>query len=362
MRFLRPCSFAVFALLSLIGMAPASAEPYLALRQGLKCVACHVNPTGGGLRNDFGAVFAQQLLPQKTTGEAPIFSGKISDLVRIGADLRASWSNTSIPNQSSQHSFDLDQGRVYGEVTLIPQKLALYVDELVAPGAAQTEEAYVRYGNTANGWYLKGGRFYLPFGWRLQDQSAFVRQVTGINMASPDEGVELGYENAQWSAQLALSNGAGNAGQNSGHQVTAQAVWVKSAMRFGAAASMTQSDLGDRRMGGVFAGFKAGPLVFLGEADLVRDEGFADGPRSGISALGEVNWGIRTGHNLKLTGEYYDPDRDIDEDQQNRWSLVYEFTPLPFVQLRAGYRRYEGIPQNDLQNRKLTFIELHGFF
>ena len=75
-----------------------------------------------------------------------------------------------------------------------------------------------------------------------------------------------------------------------------------------------------------------------------------------------MNWGIRNGHNLKLTGEYYDPDRDVDEDEQNRWSLVYEYTPLPFVQLRAGYRRYEGIPQNDLQNRKLTFLELHGFF
>ena len=362
MRSLRLCSLAAFALSMLVDHAPAFAEPYLALRQGLKCVACHVNPTGGGLRNDFGAVYAQQLMPQRPTGETPIFSGKISDLLRVGADLRASASNISIPDQDSQHGFDLDQARIYGAVTLIPQKLSLYVDELVAPGAAQTEEAYVRYDDATRGWYLKGGRFYLPFGWRLQDQSAFVRQVTGINMATPDEGVELGYESAQWSAQLAVSNGAGNAGQSSGHQVTAQAVWVRSAMRFGAAASMTDSDLGDRRMGGVFAGFKAGPLVLLGEADLVRDEGFADGPRSGVSALGEVNWGIRNGHNLKLTGEYYDPDRDVDEDEQNRWSLVYEYTPLPFVQLRAGYRRYEGIPQNDLQNRKLTFLELHGFF
>lgn len=341
---------------------PALAEPYLAVQQGLKCVSCHVNPTGGGLRNDFGTLFAQQQLPQNPVKDAPIFSGKVSDLVRLGADLRSSWSNTSIPNQESRRKFDLDQARVYGEVTLIPQRLALYVDELVAPGTAQTQEAYVRYGNTANGWYLKGGKFYLPFGWRLQDSTSFVRQLTGINMASPDTGVEIGYEAAQWSAQLAISNGVGNATEESGHQAVAQVVWVRSAMRFGAAASATDSDLGDRRMGGVFAGLRTGKVAWLGEVDLVRDEGFIDGARSGVSALGEVDWNIRAGHNIKLTGEYFDPDRDIDEDEQNRWSLVYEFTPIPFLQLRAGFRRYEGIPQNDLQNRRLTFIELHGFF
>ena len=362
MSFSRLRLAAVLLLMSLGHGASAFAEPYLAVRQGLKCIACHVNPTGGGLRNDFGTVFAQQLLPQHRPSEAPVFSGKISDLLRLGADLRTGWSGTSIPNQSSQRKFALDQARIYGEVTLIPQRLALYVDELVAPGSAQTQEAYVRYGGQANGWYAKGGQFYLPFGWRLQDSSAFVRQLSGINMTTPDTGVELGYESPQWSAQLAVSNGAGNVTEASGHQIVAQAVWVRSAVRFGAAAATTESDRGDRRMGGVFAGLRTGRLSWLGEADLVRDEGFAEGSRSGVSALGEVNWSIRDGHNLKLTGEYFDPDRDVDEDEQNRWSLVYELTPLPFIQLRAGYRRYEGIPQNDLQNRRLTFIELHGFF
>jgi len=34
----------------------------------------------------------------------------------------------------------------------------------------------------------------------------------------------------------------------------------------------------------------------------------------------------------------------------------------PGLQLRLEFRRYRGIPQNDLQNRRLAFIELHGFF
>jgi len=42
--------------------------------------------------------------------------------------------------------------------------------------------------------------------------------------------------------------------------------------------------------------------------------------------------------------------------------VVYELTPLPFVQLRAGFRRYRGIPQNDSENRQALFVEVHAFF
>ena len=180
--------------------------------------------------------------------------------------------------------------------------------------------------------------------------------------STPDNGVELGYERGAWSGQLAVTNGAANAGTGSGHQVTTQAVYVQRLWRLGAAASFTQSVGGNRRVAGLFAGVRAGPVAVLGEADLVRDEGFAGGARNLRSALAEADYAIARGHNLKVTAEYYDPDQAVREDQQTRYSLLYEYTPLPFLQLRAGLRRYRGIPQNDLQNRRLTFVELHGFF
>jgi hypothetical protein len=340
----------------------AAAEPYLALRQGLACSVCHVNPTGGGLRSAYGVAFAQRVLPAHgLSAGVPEWTGGFGDFLRLGGDLRESWSRTEVPHQPAQQAWALDQLRLYADLAMIPHRLAISVDESLAPGNAHAQEAYLRYTDPDASWYAKAGQFYLPFGWRLQDNTAFVREVSGIGMTTPDQGIELGFERPGWSAQIAFTNGAANAGTGSGHQWTGQAVALVPPGRIGVAMAGTQAAAGNRRVAGVFGGLVTGPLVWLGEVDAVQDDGFPEGRRKLLASLAEVDWGIARGHNLKLSYEFYDPDRQVAQDQQARASLVYEFTPLPFVQIRAGLRRYDGIPQNDLQNRKLMFIEIHGF-
>jgi hypothetical protein len=357
------CAATLIVLALLIGAGSLRAEPYLAVQQGYKCNSCHVNPSGGGLRTDFGIIFSQTAMPAKTLGYGgSVWTGKLMDFLRLGGDLRANWARNTVPEAPSQQKFSLDQVRLYTDIAVIPERLGIYIDEQVAPNAAQMLEGYVRLGNPSQGFYLKGGKFYLPFGWRLQDQSSFVREVTGISMSAADQGVEMGYERAAWSAQLDFTNGIVNVGSSSGHQVTGQLVYIQPSWRLGAASSWTKSDAGNRAVAGIFGGLRTGPIAWLGEVDFVSDQGFPEGTRKLASGLAEADWNFAKGQNLKLTGELLDPDRAIRADQQTRWSLLYEFTPMPFLQLRAGFRRYRGIPQSNIQNRRLTFIELHGFF
>lgn len=350
--------------LALLLPALARAEPYLAIRMGLKCVACHVNPTGGGLRNAVGNAFAQgsiaaNPLPDALQGWT---GGFFDERLRLGGDLRTAKTRTEVSGRPATTVGGTEQTRLYADVQLIKDYLGAYVDEQVAPGKSLRQEAYVRLSTPGLGWYAKAGQFYLPFGWRLQDNLAFVRQLSGVSMTVPDKGLELGRESDEWSIQLVRSNGPGNKGTVTGHQTTAQAIWLQPWGRIGAALAQVKSSAGDRQAWGLFAGTTTGPVAWLGEIDLVSDKGYPEGTRRQLATLLEANWLVRQGHNLKLTSEYLDPDRRVANDNKVRYSLVYEYTPIAFVQLRAGYRKFGGIPQNAVDNRRQSFVELHGLF
>ena len=209
---------------------------------------------------------------------------------------------------------------------------------------------------------------YLPFGWRLQDQTAFIQTTSGINMSTPDQGVEFGWERGHGDAQLAVSNGTGGgsgSGDN-GKQYSGQLIWVESMWRVGAAANFNNKAVGNRSAFALFAGLRTGPVQWLAQGEVIDDKSIAAGtPVTGqrqAATLVEANWTLARGNNLKITGEYLDPDRHVANDSQTRWSAVYEWTPIQFVQLRGGARIQDGIPQIDTQHTKLYFVELHGFF
>jgi hypothetical protein len=352
------------ALALMVFGATANAEPYLAAQMGLKCAQCHVNPTGGGMRSVFGNTFAQTQLAAKRIGaEEDLWTGQVMKFLSVGGNARANWNFSDIPNTGTSHDFAVEEARAYLDFGVIPNRLSIYLDQRFAPGNSTNLEANVRYWITENQLYVKAGRFYQPFGYRFEDDNAFVRQLSGINMQAPDEGVEIGLEKGAWTTQVALSNGTAGASEvDDGKQIVARTEYVQSVWRLGASVVSNQTDAGDRHGAGLFGAVRAGPVTLLGEVDYIDDDSIGVSGRKLMASLAEADWKLAQGHNLKLTFEWFEPDRDVDEDEQTRSSLLYEWSPIQFIQLRAGVRVYDGIPQNDLQNRKQAFVQLHGFF
>jgi hypothetical protein len=367
------------ALLSAALLAPAAlrAEPYLAVRTGFKCGVCHVNPTGGGKRTEFGSTYSQTTLAAErldlTTGKAvpaagagsepAVWTGKLNDHLAIGSDLRANLQGTLVPNNPSTVAFDQTRAQVYLEVKPIVDRLTIYLDERVAPGAATNRETYAMLWFANKSVYVKAGRMFVPFGLRIEDDTAFIRQVTGTNFNSSDDGVEGGLELGPWSVNVSVTNGAGGGAEtNRGKLISSLATYVQPDWRVGASASANYNGDADRRMQSAFAGLRTGIVSWLASGVYITDDGTPTGRLKQWATLVEGNVEVAKGHNLKLTYEYYDPDADLKEDHRERYSVVWEYVPFQFTQFRAGVRKNHGIPQNDAQNATELFLQWHAFF
>jgi len=120
------------------------------------------------------------------------------------------------------------------------------------------------------------------------------------------------------------------------------------------------TDVGDRQMQNIFAAFARGPIAWLGEVDYIDDESLlAEAQAMGRPHRGRLE--PREGPQPEAHGREFDPDADIDEDEQcataSSGNTYRSSSPSC-----AGYRYYDGIPQNDRQNRQLVFLQFNGYF
>ncbi len=77
-------------------------------------MACHVNPTGGGMRNTFGQVWGQTALPEKRVDTGEPWTGELSRFFAVGRQqcARAGTLYRTRPISAPLSSFDVDEARL----------------------------------------------------------------------------------------------------------------------------------------------------------------------------------------------------------------------------------------------------------
>jgi hypothetical protein len=351
--------------------SPATAEPYLAVRTGLKCAACHVNRSGGGGRNAFGNVWAQTQLPIRSL---PVRQRGLNDWLSVGLDLRAlgSWNvsrGEAVEDQPAT-AFEITDAQIQLEARLIDERLAFYIDQTLGPQRAVAREAFGIVERLPLDGYAKIGKFMLPFGWRLWDDGEFIRSETGFTYLTPDIGMEIGVEPGPLSWFVSLSNGSAGASEGDSRKMVSSSASVTfRSFRIGASASHNSSSSVKTNIVGSFAGLTVGPVTLLGEVDAVFDS-FSDTSQvknDELLAFIEGDILVHRGVNLKVTHGFHDPTagiRDeagsIAEDQRARTRVGLEVFPVNFVQLSAFYTRLDNAGEpTDLDRLSL---ELHIHF
>ena len=376
---------------------PATAEPYMALREGFTCGDCHVNRSGGGMRNVTAEMHAADILnlPGDGLGVLPAhddwFSPQISEWFAVGGDFRLTqkWlfaddpdeESGEVPNNTAfreldRNDFDIDRGTLYGHLTLIPETLSLYIDEQVAPGGATNREAWaILDGVLPWGAYIKGGRFFPGFGLKLEDDTAFVNQATGFNFDRTLSGVEIGRSAMGWNWFVSVSEG-GNEFEMltmaSSYYMWSSIGPFDGAMLGGSFARAEPNSLQSLTFAG-FGGLSYGPLTVLAQGGLIDTErriteGMDDDEISlkvtddSWVAYVEANYLAFDWLNVKLAFDWLDPDDGQSQDDRNRVSIGLEPFLARFLQLRAFYRVYNGPEDEPITNRDELTLEAHLFF
>ena len=184
----------------IFGLIAASvyALPRFAVNNGTPCQTCHINPSGGGMRNEFGnhAVAFQELVlpPMKRLVEDRYKSPRLGESVTVGFDVRY---------------LVFDDGEVFRMQTdayaaIEPFKDFLYQLRL-SDEQGITENFALLFLNEQRQ-YVKVGRFEASHGLRLEDHTAYIRSRTGAQPHLYFDGLALGSKIGDGYAAVELFN------------------------------------------------------------------------------------------------------------------------------------------------------------
>jgi len=302
------------------------AEPYLAAWQGVNCNACHMNETGGYIRNDFGRNYGNDLKTfdwQGIADAAQAFTHKTPTWISAGVDFHESFGARfvpgvpGVPTQFNPSSPFVPLGRQSFSIAIkanevISGVFTYRLDESI------TKEVYALISNLPDDAYFKLGKFTTPYGLELADDNSLVRDDL---VSNPNGGYIFTFDNPTYDG-LEFGIYPGNlflniAAFNDIVNTTEKDFSAKGGINFreftlgGSIYSQNldnTGNIGGKIRYGAYGWTKLGPVVLLGEFD------------SGYDNL--LTAGVVTGQNT-YTAYHASAEIDLGQDMYLRFVNEY---------------------------------------
>lgn len=333
--------------LVLVAADLAHATPRYSAIVGQDCNLCHINPTGGGLRDPYAS---QYLLPTRLamqvggrTDEA-IANPQISDDLVVGADLRTMWLWQE--NKDAGNNFREMQGALYFALGLGDPRYKIYVHQEFGQRDVNVEAFGLAYILPANG-YVKAGRMIPAFGWKVADHRSFARRDFVFLPQFPphsDTGVEVGLYPADFTLEASVTNGQFQSPVDANDSValTGRTSWKWTREPFhvvvGGSWYHNEATNGNLDAVGPLAAARWGRLRWFGETDWTRREAapVETSPTIwGFVSSNELSLQLVQGLDVVATYDFYDPDTDLETGAAHRIGVGVDALARSFVQLSA---------------------------
>jgi hypothetical protein len=183
-----------------------------------RCSQCHFSPVGGGLINDYGRTAAgDDLSTFKGSGEFLHGAIELPKWLALGADFRGAIlrHDNGQPSRTEQHVFPMQAdgylrlllgegvsvsvtGGIRGQARA---DLGPFGADNALPASnskLESREHYLMWRPSAQGPYVRAGRFFAPFGLRLAEHTTYIRRDVGNNLLQETYGLSAGILDKEW--------------------------------------------------------------------------------------------------------------------------------------------------------------------
>jgi len=338
--------------------------PSYAIEQNSNCINCHVNPTGGLMRNDYGSnIYSlDELSIRKWITEDKKFDGFISDNIQIGGEFRIQSYKGRKPTSIFPMQIDL-----YSNVDF-DNNISLFLKY----GAKQ--ELYLLLDDYNNVDWIKIGKTIPDYGLKLDDHTSFIRggnsSNTFVYSGSIDQGlifdyaaeyddpilIEMGLKiNKNISLTSSISNGIVNDNENNiTISIKSKSSSIYGNLLFGSSL-MKEKDF---KMLGIFGGFAKNKLTLSFEFDKAYNwiENFKS-----MATYMELIYKPIQGVHLTAKYDYFDKDISVLDGSTERYSFGVNFFPINMLELKFQIREYE-LFSIDTNINTEYLVQLHTWF
>ncbi len=340
------------------------AVPRYALENGSSCILCHIDPSGGGLRNDYGIAYGQDDLAAKLPKRLSSYTGIIIKHFQIGGDVRF-------------QSVSKKKGEVPSGLAIFPMQANFHIKTevkkltVLAELATLQSDYGVQFRLNGKIGYVKTGIGKPSFGLKLDDHTVFTR---GGNIrlihGNHREGMPFvpALKNAPF---LELGHYKGNTHYSFG--MIKGYLYEKSESSYGrlehffsngslnkmigASFFRETTAAKDLQMVNLFGGLNRGNLSWMGEVtvaeNLVSDRS--------IASYSELTWNVKKGYTILARIDFFDESMIYTEDAIRRTTFGLNYVPLPLVDIKFQIRSTQlsgGVPSKGIE----FLSQLHLWF
>lgn len=337
--------------------------PSYAIEENSGCINCHVNPTGGVMRNDYGSnIYSLDELSIRKWIKDKEFDGYISDNIQIGGEFRIQSYAGQVESSIFPMQIDIHTNIEFNN------DISMFMKYGADP------EFYILLDDLLGSDWIKIGRTISDYGLKIDDHTSFIRGGNStksyIYSGSVDEGLVFDFASTYKNPTLVefgkkLSSNIYLTGSIStglidekNKNLTLSARYknkiAEKSVLFGS--SFMKED--DFKMIGLYGGFSKGKFTYSYEID--RAYNWINTYES-IASYFEIKYKPIQGIHIIGKYDYFDKNYDVSDGSVDRYSFGINIFPLNYIELKFQLREYKLYSIDSTPNTEYL-VQLHTWF